>query len=619
MFSQALAHRRGALQLAFQSAAELIAQRIRRLGGQAHVPSFSTSVSVMAATPAPFSGMDVAAMDRLVADLQRAGQELPEAGRRLSAELSALCLPAPSGRQIADAGVWAEEQARDLRRRLATIRRQHDFGAASQATAGFGLFGGHAPDPAGIGQLTAAAGSGDVAALKALLDLQRAGKDATLAARLNAWWRQLDPAAQDRLIAVSPVLVGGLNGLPATVRDQANRRHLADQKTATSTELERLRKSWAEVDKLIKGLELSRIGGLTGRATGVTAELERLLGSSADTEEAIEALELKTRQIAAVEKGLALGGQNGRPPTLLLQLELDGPGKTAISFGDPDEADNLVAYVPGTGTTLEGFAGDANRAAVIWDQSHKFQPDKKIASIAWLGYEAPQWDATLSLTRTVANMNAAKEGAPMLAGFADGLRAAHRAASDARFTVLGHSYGSTVTGLAAQQRPGAFADQVIFVGSPGVGAVKAGDLGVGSVWVGEAPNDPVGDVGSVPLQLTGTLNDHAPYLPEVSGPLGVDPSTAEFGARQFYVKDSGDPAYTFKAHSKYWDANSVSLINIGHLVDGQHSDLVPFPESSTNPMATPPFPATSSSPLPRAMPVENPSPHPQLSPTPAGE
>ncbi|WP_345681399.1 hypothetical protein, partial [Streptosporangium roseum] len=49
MFSRALAHRRTTLQLAFQSAAELITQRIRQLGGQAHAPSFSTSISVLGA------------------------------------------------------------------------------------------------------------------------------------------------------------------------------------------------------------------------------------------------------------------------------------------------------------------------------------------------------------------------------------------------------------------------------------------------------------------------------------------------------------------------------------------------------------------------------------------
>ncbi len=618
-FARALAARRASLQLAFQSAAELIAQRIGQLGGQARVPTFSTSVSVAAAQPSSFSGMDVTAMGRLVADLQRAGQELPRAGQRLAAELSALCISSPSAWQVGDAGIWAEEQVGDLRQRLTVIQQTHDIGTASQATAAFGLFGGHAPDANGVGKLTAAAAGGDVAALKALVDLQRTGKDPTLAGRLSVWWRQLGPLAQGQLMAASPSLIGSLNGLPAVARDQANRSYLATRKAAISQELERLRGSSAQLGEAMKKLG-GRLSGIRDplQKYGLVQELERLQRSSTEAKNAIKEQELKMRQLAAVEKGLALGGQNGRPPAFLLQLELGGPGKTAISFGNPDEADNLVAYVPGTGTTLEGFAGDANRAAVVWDQSHRFQPDKQIASIAWLGYEAPLWGSTLSLSRTVVNKNAALEGAPLLASFADGLHAAHRADSGVRFTVLGHSYGSTVTGLAAQQRPGTFADQVIFVGSPGVGTVKAKDLGVGSVWVGEAPNDPVGDVGSVPLVLTGTLTEGPLVLPKWSGPLGVDPSETGFGARQFYVKDSGDPAYTFKAHSKYWDADSASLWNLGHLVNGQYDKLAPSPEPQISKPPTSPQPTAPPSPSPLPTSTGNPSPQPLPSPTPAG-
>ncbi|GGQ07452.1 alpha/beta hydrolase [Streptosporangium pseudovulgare] len=614
-FAQALAARRTALQSAFQDVAEEMARRIRQLGGQAQVPSFSTSVGTAVARPSSFSGMDVAAMGRLVADLQRAGPELIGAGQRLSAELSALCVASPSVRQVGDAGVWAEEQVRDLRQRLAVIQQTHDIGTASQATAAFGLFGGHAPDANGVNKLTAAAARGDAMALKALVDLQKTGKDKTLAGRLSVWWRQLGPLAQGQLMNVSPGLVGSLNGLPAVDRDKANRAYLAAQKSAIPPELQRLRASSAALRAEMKKLS-DQMAGIRDpyQKYGLSQRLEQLRESSTRLEESIEEQELKMRQLAAVEKGMALGGQNGRPPAFLLQLELGGPGKTAISFGDPDEADNLVAYVPGTGTTLEGFAGDANRAAVMWDQARRFQENKKIASIAWLGYEAPQWGSTFSLTRTVVNDNAAKEGAPALASFADGLRAAHGAASDARLTVLGHSYGSTVTGLAAKQRPGAFADQVIFVGSPGVGAARARDLGVGSVWVGEAPNDPVGDIGSMPLQLTGTLNDDALHLPAMSGPLGVDPSSAEFGARQFYVEDSGDAAYTFKGHSKYWSANSISLKNIGYLINGKYDSLQAPPATQRQ---SPPSPAMPPAPPVNALTTGRPLPQP--SPTPAGD
>ncbi|MEV4097358.1 alpha/beta hydrolase [Streptosporangium saharense] len=600
-FNEMLSTRRAALQTAFAEAAQEIARRIRQLGGQAHVPSFSTSISVMAPVPGAFSGMDIAAMTRMVADLQRAGQELPRAGQRLGAELSALCVSSPSVRQVLDTGAWADEQARDLRQRLTTIQRTHDVGTASKATAAFGLFGGHAPASGEINRLTTAAGKGDVTALRTLKDLQDTGKDATLAGRLTVWWRELDKTAQDQLIATSPGLLGALNGLPATVRDQANRKHLADQKVTISQDLAKLRTSLAEMKetrrKLTGGSNVIR--DPRGFSSLPPLKEQQLIKS-------IEDLELRSRQIASVEKSLALGGQNGRPPALLLQLELGGLGKIAVSFGDPDKADNVAVYVPGTGTKLEGFGNvrsDAERAALTWDRASFHAPGKKVASIAWFGYDAPQWGTTVSFDGTVANMNSATKGAPFLASFTDGLQAAHKGSSNVRLSVLGHSYGSTVVGLAAQQRFGKFADQLIFVGSPGVGAGNAKDLGVESVWVGESPNDPVGDLGSfpfVPIRSSDGL--------KWGSPLGVDPSASGFGARHFPVQESGSN-YDFAAHSSYWDSHSVSLENIAYLIDGQYKRFYDHPVVS----------AKSSSTEPQAMSAEKSPPHPQSSPNPDGE
>ena len=134
----------------------------------------------------------------------------------------------------------------------------------------------------------------------------------------------------------------------------------------------------------------------------------------------------------------------------------------------------------------------------------------------------PQWGSILSSDRSPANLGAAEKGAPALASFTDGLRAAHLPTTDARLTVIGHSYGSTLTGAAARLRPHAFADQLIFLGSPGAGARHASELEVKSVWVGEAPDDPVADLGI----------------------YGADPSDAKFGGQNFYVQEASDFPYS---------------------------------------------------------------------------
>jgi hypothetical protein len=112
--------------------------------------------------------------------------------------------------------------------------------------------------------------------------------------------------------------------------------------------------------------------------------------------------------------------------------------------------------------------------------------------------------------------------------------------------VLGHSYGSTVVGYTARDS-GLAADDVIFVGSPGVGTAHAGDLGLpaGHVWSSTAAYDPIR------LTIAGrTLADA--LLPPAADDLwfGADPSGARFGARVF---DSapGSPWHPAQTHSAY--------------------------------------------------------------------
>jgi pimeloyl-ACP methyl ester carboxylesterase len=80
----------------------------------------------------------------------------------------------------------------------------------------------------------------------------------------------------------------------------------------------------------------------------------------------------------------------------------------------------------------------------------------------WLDYDAPDF------VDEGAGRGRAEAAVAGLRRFQDGLRATHDG-DPAHLTVLGHSYGSLVVGTAAQA-PGPIADDVVFVGSPGVGA-----------------------------------------------------------------------------------------------------------------------------------------------------
>ncbi|MFE3448872.1 alpha/beta hydrolase [Nonomuraea sp. NPDC059194] len=492
-FAAELTRQRAALAAALEAALRRLAQE-----GDA-VPSLGRPATSMSAVHGSFAGVEPAQLRRLVTGLTTAAGELPRAAQTLGAP------------EVAAIGSWSAAQADDLRRRLALILRDGGTLAPAPLVA-FGLYGGHAPST--VTALLTGAAAGDAAALARLLDLQRQASDPTLAARVSAWWRLLDTSAREQAEKAQPAL-GLLDGLPVTVRDRANRALLATEKTRLA----------ALLTTVAPHLALTW-----------PAALDRVM--------------LQLDHVKVIEQGLAQGGRNGRPPAYLLSFDLDSLGQAAISFGDPDAADRVVTYVPGMNTRLVSFGEDLNRAAVLWDQAHYFAPGQRIASIAWLGYRAPQVDWYLPVPgRSVATDGAADKGARTLASLVDGLRATHAPSGKAKLTMLGHSYGSLVTGKAAVLRPGRFADELVFVGSPGVGVWKAEELGVapGKVWVGEAAGDPVGDFAR----------------------YGNDPGDDSFGARRFYVEDG--PFYlTFKAHSLYWDDDSESLKNLAHIVNGNY-------------------------------------------------
>ncbi|WP_404962941.1 alpha/beta hydrolase [Streptomyces sp. 147326] len=126
--------------------------------------------------------------------------------------------------------------------------------------------------------------------------------------------------------------------------------------------------------------------------------------------------------------------------------------------------------------------------------------------------------------------------------FTHGLRAAHEG-ERGHLSVIGHSYGSTMTGAADAGGSGLGADDVLVVGSPGLTVDRADQLHVNPrhLWVGAAPDD--------------FVSNHTSGLT-----LGVDPKDPEFGAQRMYVDTEG--------HSGYWDDGSKSLDNQGRIIAG---------------------------------------------------
>uniref|UniRef100_A0AAU2V4P1 Alpha/beta hydrolase family protein n=1 Tax=Streptomyces sp. NBC_00003 TaxID=2903608 RepID=A0AAU2V4P1_9ACTN len=361
-------------------------------------------------------------------------------------------------------------------------------------------------------------------------------------AERKQWWLSLAQEKREEYLSVFPDVIGNLDGIPATVRDEANRENL----------------------QLL-------IGKLTGQHDEKSStQLDGLLE-----------IDRKLRE------------EGKQPPMLLLGIGDEGNGRAIVSYGNPDTSKNVSAYVPGLETGLDkDFAkNDLKRARDTALDAASVDRGTTTASIVWLGYDAPQLTGSDDILANfdVAQTADAKAGAPAYDTFMRGLTVTNEN-TDPHLTAIGHSYGSRLVGAAALE-PGGIpgVDDIILVGSPGVGVNKAEDLGVSGshVFVGAAGNDPVtwapskkqvlgGALGSV-LGPVGTFVGGSLAAPDGNW-FGRDPASEAFGATRFAVDDGplpfsdGSPT---PAHSNYFnpERDPVSAKNIARIVSG-HSDKI---------------------------------------------
>lgn len=157
-----------------------------------------------------------------------------------------------------------------------------------------------------------------------------------------AWWNGLSRAAREAIKAMRPELIGNLDGIPLTDRDEANRANM----TALRDSIE----------------EREGTGDMTDRDRD---DLDK---------------------IKAVDKGLQKSDGKGVPTYLKVfdPRAAKGDGHAAIAFGNPETADHVTLNVPGLTSEMKNFSGVAGDAWNIYDGTDK-QGKGSVASIAWLG------------------------------------------------------------------------------------------------------------------------------------------------------------------------------------------------------------------------------------------
>ncbi|MEO7351885.1 MAG: alpha/beta hydrolase [Marmoricola sp.] len=339
---------------------------------------------------------------------------------------------------------------------------------------------------------------------------------------VNAWWSALTPTQQLAVTLLRGDKVGNRDGVPAWGRDLANR---------------------AQIPLVRKDLE-DQLADLTEGQHGYEP-----YGRGYYLEPA-EAQEVRDRLAAldSVDSTLDLGGRQ----LLLLDAYSGDQVHAAVAVGDVDTADHVSVFTPGFTTTVQGSLKgiDSDMATLRSRAQQELIRNGSldtVATVSWLGYDAPQWDGVVFPSQSVASDDLARSGGDDLAGFYSGINASRE--QDPHLTALGHSYGSTTTGFALQHE-GTGVDDAIVFGSPGLGTSDRDDLHVpdGHLYRIEARRDPVADLAQFGIDPT--------WLDGVDGLSAKD---AEIDGIE-YQESTG--------HSEYLDDGTTSQHNIAATVAG---------------------------------------------------
>jgi len=191
-------------------------------------------------------------------------------------------------------------------------------------------------------------------------------------------------------------------------------------------------------------------------------------------------------------------------------------GVIAEVAGDVSTARHIVVFVPGVGTSIDNWPRVSQEIAALYAALRAEPGGDQVAVVGWLGSDEP---ATVV---AAVRQSYAKKAAPKLAEFVEHLGAA----PGASLTLVGHSYGAVIAGLAVRSgglRPSA----LVGVGAPGFGPKVHGvaDLHRTPTYVLTDPKDPINEVQ--PVQ--GLIRNAAGLGVPVLGSYAVDRITGAAG------------------------------------------------------------------------------------------
>lgn len=307
--------------------------------------------------------------------------------------------------------------------------------------------------------------------------------------RILAWWNTLDPAARTRLAAGLPRVIGNLDGIPPSIRDQVNSAQLV-------TDLAAAEKAVADAREAVKANASNRYA--------IVLAQQRLTDALRHYDE-----------LKAISKAYGAGPTGGTPH----QLYAYQPGahtRVALSTGLLDDAAHISVLVPGMSTTAGGIGSYANAARDLRNQQSELSniDPSRVAVLSWLDYDPPGGTDVWGVTHD----DLAEAGGDRLSNTLRGLQTVKTwGAQSPNLSVVAHSYGTNVAAFALS-RSDTSAGNLVLLGSAGI-----------------TPTAPVAPVLNVPSgQVFASQGTHDGWAPIGQGLSGrTDPTDPGFGAHTF--------------------------------------------------------------------------------------
>lgn len=336
--------------------------------------------------------------------------------------------------------------------------------------------------------------------------------------QIAAWWGSLSDQQKKKLIEKYPEIIGNLDGVDIKTRDEVNR-SLVDGMLAEARDRER-----QTYDDLVhRGMTSHSYANRYSKALDDVEDLKVLQ----------EVLKDRERKLLVCDRS----GERL---------------KVAIGIGDFDKAQHIGVFVPGKGTTVRGsLLNYVTKSEGLITAAQKVR-ESSYATVAWLGYDAP-----LSIP-DVANTHRANAGADRLENFLEGVSAVYgEKGQKVHLTLLGHSYGSTTSGIAASHVQPNVVDDLVLFGSPGSGVQLGAEYRVpeGHRWVSAVPYP--GDM----VQGIGTDINFGRNPTEMQAFRHISGDATEGETYRTFTHPFGN-------HSTYLENNTETQKNMAEIVAG---------------------------------------------------